>query len=115
MAGWQDWDGVFWHYWSPAGESDESYLTTAVAYMNVDHYWTAVQHQNDPVMCSAMAIAGQMFLHNYVHVAPKPAVAVVGPQMVYSYNAYYGAGVGQETFERGAKIHFDPNKTGGIE
>jgi len=27
MASWQDWDGVFWHYWSPADEPDESYLT----------------------------------------------------------------------------------------
>jgi hypothetical protein len=110
IAGWQDWDGIFWHYWSPADESDESYLSTAMAYMNVDHYWTAVQHQNDPVMCSAMAIAGQIFLNHDLQPAPKPAVADISAKTVFSYDHYYGAPIGQITFTRGAKMRFDAGK-----
>src|ERR1700733_4697514 len=74
LAGWQDWDGVFWHYWSPNDEPDESYLTTPMAPPVTSHYWAAVQHQNDPVMCSAMSIAGRLFLNYDIHPAPKALV-----------------------------------------
>jgi hypothetical protein len=114
LAGWQDWDGVFWHYWSPAEPSDESYLTTAMGYPNVSHFWTAVQHQNDPVMCTAMSIAGRIFLNHDVHPAPKPAIVDVGADALFGYNHYNGIDLAQETFTRGTRTRFEPNKPGGV-
>ena len=110
LAGWQDWDGVIWHYWGPSDAADEAYLNTPLAYMNVDHYWTAVHHQNDPVMCASMALAGQIFLHGFVHPAPKPAIAELGSKAIYSYGVYNGVPINQLTFTSGAKMRLDPKK-----
>ena len=85
-----------------------------MAYMNVDHYWTAVQHQNDPVMCSAMAVAGQIFLHSAIHAAPKPVVAEVGKNVLFSYDAYHGVPIGQQAFSSGSKMRFEMNKASGL-
>jgi hypothetical protein len=113
LAGWQDWDGVFWHYWG-AGESDESYLTTLLQYPAVTHYWTAVYQENDPVMCAAMALGGRMFLHQDIHPAPKPVIAQVGGGSIYGYNNYNGIDVAGQTFARGAKTRFEPQSPTGV-
>jgi hypothetical protein len=110
LADWQDWDGVFWHYWSPNDQPDESYLTTPMAPPAKSFYWTAVQHQNDPVMCSAMSIAGRIFLNHDIHPARNPAIFDVGAKALFGYDHYNGIGVAQQTFTRGAKIHYDPDK-----
>jgi hypothetical protein len=113
LASWQDWDGVFWHYWG-AGESDESYLTTPLRYPAVTHYWTAVYQENDPVMCAAMSLGGRMFLDHDLHPAPKPVVAQVGAGSLYGYNNYYGIDIARQTFARGAQTRFEPQKSVGV-
>jgi hypothetical protein len=114
LASWQDWDGIFWHYWSQSEEPDEAYLTTPMAPPAKSHYWTAVQHQNDPVMCSAMSIAGQIFLRHDIHPATQPAVFEVGAKALFGYDHYAGAGVARQTFVRGATIRFRADSPSGI-
>src|SRR6201999_4243195 len=72
LASWQDWDGIFWHYWAARDlTSDEEYLAGPMAQLTTTHYWTGVQHEHDPVMTSAMALAGRIFLNQEIKPAPS--------------------------------------------
>ncbi len=40
LASYQNWDGVFWHYWGPVGAGGElAYLNGIMAPPATSHYW----------------------------------------------------------------------------
>ncbi|MDQ8204651.1 beta-galactosidase [Pelagicoccus sp. SDUM812003] len=107
LASWQDWDAVFFHYWQGDKASDLSYLLADMPYPTIEHYWSAVHHQSDPVMTSAMAIAGRFFLQNRLPAGPQPVRYHFGPDSIFSYEFASGPSVGNAAFEQGARIVFD--------
>jgi hypothetical protein len=109
LASYQDWDGVFWHYWGPVGTGgDLAYLNVTMPPPAVTHYWNAVHHEGDPVMCTSMSLASRIFLGQYLPPAADPAVIKVGGQALFSYSLFRGIGLGQETFSRGTRLQFAP-------
>ncbi len=109
LASWQDWDGVFWHYWAGGNvERDEEFLAQPMPYISPSHFWTAVQHERDPVMTSAMAIAGRIFLGGAIQPAPEPATYTVGKEGIFSFSHVNGIGQARATFSRGSRIRFEP-------
>lgn len=114
LASWQDWDGIIWHYWSPGGKDiDAAYLSEPLPHLTTTHYWTGVHHQNDPVMCTSMALAGQMFMRERIQPAKSSNVITVGSQALHSYDYHNGIGQAQQTFELGSKIRYDPHVMSG--
>jgi hypothetical protein len=115
LASWQDWDAIFWHYWGPVdGQSDEVYLTTPLQYERVEHYWAAVIQENDPVLCSAFALAGRIFLNHDLHTAPNPITFDVGSKALYSFDYANGLDLARPTFSGGATMNIDPSKPSGV-
>jgi hypothetical protein len=115
LASTQDWDGVFWHYWGPVeGEGELPYLTGTLAPPVSTHYWMAVHHENDPVMCTAMALASRIFLGRYLPPAPEPQTIKIGAKALYSYSSFRGINVAQSTFSRGSRLEFDPQDDSGV-
>jgi hypothetical protein len=51
--------------------ADESYLTRAMLHATTSHFWVAVHHADDPVMCASFATASRMFLGGYLPTAPQ--------------------------------------------
>ena len=110
LAAWQDWDGVFWHYWGAWDEyKDEDFLTTAMPQLTVAHYWTGVHHQNDPAMTTAMALAGQIFLSGAIAPAPNPTIYEVGGKALFEFNRYNSVGLTQATYSTGSRLRFKPD------
>ncbi|MEM9825966.1 MAG: beta-galactosidase, partial [Planctomycetota bacterium] len=110
LASWQDWDAVFMHYWGGRDrETDEEFMTSPMKYMTQDHYWNAVHHDADPVMTSAWAVAGQMFLSEAIEPAPKPAVYRVGAKGIFGYEFETGINMRMDTIRHGAVIRFEPD------
>jgi len=109
MASWQDWDGIFWHYWA-AGEmkNDEEYMAAVMPQLVVTHFWTGVDHEKDPVMTSAMALAGRIFLNHEIKPAPAPAIYHIGRKGIFGFDYANGIGLTRAMFQRGAKIKFEP-------
>lgn len=114
LASWQDWDGVFWHYWAGLDAPDEQYMVEPMQHVNASHYWTGVQHERDPVMDSAMAIAGRIFLGRGIRPAPKPVTFQAGSQAIFGYDYFNGLGMGGTTFSQGSRIAFAPDRNEGI-
>ncbi|MCX7047552.1 MAG: beta-galactosidase [Candidatus Sumerlaeota bacterium] len=117
LASWEDWDGVIFHYWgglTEEGTPDEQYLIEPLLHVNRSHYWTGVHHATDPVMCSAMAIAGRMFLGGALHPASDPLFYEVGAKAIFGYDAVNGIGMAQAAFSRGAHLKFAPKKQTGV-
>ena len=115
MASREDWDGVFWHYWSQGGgENDIEYLAGTFGYPNPVHYWTAVYNELDPVMCSAMAMGGQLFLRQKLPPAEDPVVFKVGRKALFSYDTFRGINTAAATFTKGSRIDYDPKDDSGI-
>jgi hypothetical protein len=109
LASYQDWDGVFWHYWSPTDNPhDVAYLTGTLEPPEVSHYWAAVQHQIDPVMDTAMALGGRIFLGNRIPAAKNPDVFQIGKKALFSYSAFRGIGVADATFSKGSRLLYAP-------
>ncbi|HEV7406588.1 MAG TPA: DNRLRE domain-containing protein [Chthoniobacteraceae bacterium] len=109
MASWQDWDGIFWHYWAAKDlKSDEEYLAGVLPQIVATHYWTGVQHERDPVMTSAMALAGRIFLQHEIKPAPAPSIYHVGRPGLFGFDFINGIGAGRAMFARGSRIKFDP-------
>jgi hypothetical protein len=111
LAGWQDWDGIFWHYWGSDGKSaaaDLGYLTAPMMPPNNPFYWTGVHHETDPVMDSAMLLAGRIFLHGLLTPAPRPVTVEIGARALYSYDHFLGVNLAQPTIQHGARLRFTP-------
>ena len=115
MASYQDWDGVFWHYWSPTDNPhDVAYLTGVLEPPLTTHYWAAVQHQIDPVMDTAMALGGRIFLGNRIPAAKNPDIFTVGKQALFSYSAFRGIDVADATFSNGSRLRYAPTDDSGL-
>lgn len=114
FASWQDWDAVFFHYWGGPleGTPDERWLTETVTAGNRDHFWTAVHHSTDPVMCAAMAVAGRSFLQGAMAPAPAPAICRVGDQALLRRGA---VSLADTAFAKGTRLRFMPGSDIGIE
>lgn len=109
MASWQDWDAIFFHYWAGADtRNDEEFMANPLPHLTTSHYWTGVHHESDPIMTSAMAVAGRMFLAEAIQPAQNPAVYRVGGRGIFSYDLANGLGMGRDTFSRGSRIRFEP-------
>ena len=109
LAATQDWDGVFWHYWGPVdGEGELPYLTGTLAPPVPSHYWMAVHHENDPVMCTTLALASRIFLGGYLPPAAAPETVKVGEKALYSYTSFRGLNVAPATFSTGSRLDFAP-------
>lgn len=109
LASWQDWDALFFHYWSGDGSGeDEEFLTRPMKYMTVSHYWDAVHHDQDPAMTSMMAAAGRIFLSGAIPPAPSPALYRIGAKGIFSNRFADGLGMREDTFARGARLRFEP-------
>jgi hypothetical protein len=117
LATYEDWDGAFFHYWGPDGRGpaeDLGYLTGIVYPPVSSHYWMAVHHEMDPVMCSSMMMAGQIFLHGLLPPASKPAIIEAGKNAIFSYDNFRGLNLSQQTFTQGTKIRFFPNQNSSL-
>ncbi len=117
LASYQDWDGAFWHYWGSDGQGDSAdlgYLTATMAPPFADNVWAAVHHEADPVMCSAMTMAGQIFLHGLIPPAAKPDIIELGGNAIFSYSNFSGIDLAPSTFKNGSALKFTPNADSGV-
>lgn len=111
LASWQDWDAIFFHYWGAWDmETDEEFLVQSLKHVDVNHFWNGVHHHNDPVMTSAMAAAGRMFLNGSISPAPKPAIYRLGSEGIFGFGRANGVPAGRDTFSRGSRIRFEPDQ-----
>jgi hypothetical protein len=113
LAGWQDWDAIFFHYWEGVQDStrqvpEEQYLVPALSYISPTHYWTAVYYDKDPALLSPMAIAGQIFLQGAIKPAPRPLTYMLGKKSIFDMSALTGMDVADVTYSQGARVRFDP-------
>lgn len=112
----QDWDGIFWHYWNelePPGENfipDEQYLVSPLPYMT--EYWAdgGIVHSSDPVMCSSLSLAGHIFRKFLISPAKKPTIYKIGKDGIFNYEYFRGTSTREKSFTTGAKIKFDLNQ-----
>ncbi len=110
LASWQDWDAVFFHYWGARDrENDEAFMVEPMKYMTLSHYWDAVHHDSDPVMTSAMATAGRIFLTEAIQPAPDPVVYRVGSTGIFGFRFEHGLNMRADTINHGAVIRFEPD------
>jgi len=109
MGSWQDWDGIFWHYWA-AGDmkNDEEFMAATMPHVAVTHFWLGIDQERDPVMTSAMALAGRIFLNHEIKPAPQPAIYHIGRKGIFGFDYANGLGLTRAMFQRGAKIKFEP-------
>jgi hypothetical protein len=119
LAGWEDWDAIFFHYWDGFQKkghtySDEDYMAGTLSYIAPTHYWTAVYYEKDPALLSAMAIAGQMFINGAISPAPHPLTYVVGAKNIFDLSGLGAPPVTRATYSQGARIRFAPNSDTGI-
>lgn len=107
FAAWQDWDAVFFHYWGGPrdGTPDERWLLEDMLPPHPHHFWNAVHHSADPVMCASMALAGRAFLAAALAPAPDPAICTVGKQALLRNGA---VNAGPTAFTRGCRLRFEP-------
>jgi hypothetical protein len=118
LAGWQDWDAVFFHYWDGFQRrgktvSDESYLTIPESYISPQFLWAGVYYDKDPVLLSSMAIAGQIFLHGDILPAPHPLTYVLGAKSIFGLTGLGATSLSRATYTQGARIRFDPASDSG--
>ena len=115
MASREDWDGIFFHYWSKGGgENDAEYLAGTLGYPNPIHYWVAVYNELDPVMCSAMAMGGRIFLGEQIPPAEKPELFQIGKKALFSYDAFHGINTAAATFSKGSRIVYAHKDDSGV-
>jgi hypothetical protein len=119
LAGWEDWDAIFFHYWDGfhvkgRAFSDEDYLAGTLSYIAPTHYWTSVYYEQDPALLSPMAIAGQMFTHGALQPAPHPLTYVLGAKSIFDLSALGGESIARATYSQGAHIRFESNSDSAI-
>jgi len=110
LASWQDWDGVFWHYWDSSLRADEEFPLAAMPYPRGAWSDGCIYHSKDPVMTSALALAGQLFLGDLIRPAPNPTIFRVGRDAPFRYQWFNGVSMRSEAFRRGAHVEFDPSQ-----
>lgn len=113
LADWQDFDIVDWHGSWFGGKSNEELLAQGVQPPGTSHYWDAVHLEFDPVMTSAIAMAGRLYLAGVIGTAEDPCVYTLGPSAVYGKSCWNGIGdadASRRTFTRGTKLRFDPEQ-----
>jgi hypothetical protein len=109
MASWQDWDGIFWHYWAAKDmKNDEEFMAAVMPHVTATHIWLGIDHERDPVMTSAMALAGRIFLNREIKPAPAPAIYRIGRKGIFGIDYANGIGLARAMFQRGARIKFEP-------
>ena len=115
LASRQDWDGVFFHYWQHIGEGGSlAYLTGAMDYPHTSFYWTGVEHQTDPVMATAMALGGRIFLGQKIPPAETPEIFKAGKKALFSYANFRGINTALASFSKGSRILYSPGDDSGI-
>lgn len=117
MTNWQDFDIVVFHGSWLGDRSDEQLLAGTVMPPSASHFWNAVHLENDPVMTSAIAMAGRLYLGGAVETAPNPVTYTVGKQGIFSFDTFNGIGgkdMSFNTFTRGTRIKLEPEKDGGV-
>ena len=116
LATHQDWDAVFWHYYMGVNlfpdVPDEQYLALPQQYMTPSFYWTAVEFEKDPVIQSAISVAGQIFLRGLLPPAKSPVVYTIPRDSLYSYETFNGVNTTRATFEQGAVFDLQPGLPG---
>ena len=113
LCDWQDFDIVDWHgSWSGDARPEEVLAWRAMPPATT-HYWNGVHLEADPVMRSAIAMAGRLYLMGVIGSAENPAVYSLGRDAIYGRQAWNGVGgsdTSRRTFTRGTKIRFDPQQ-----
>jgi hypothetical protein len=112
FASWQDWDGVFFHYfqeplwyWKTINP-DEQYLLCALPYK----FNTAdVMVECDPALCSAAGLAGQIFRSFALASAANPAIHRAAAKAIFGYDRWGGVGSGRDAFTRGSRTEYRPD------
>ncbi|MCE0496492.1 MAG: beta-galactosidase [Methylacidiphilales bacterium] len=121
LAGRQDWDGVFFHFYHAANEHnadptpEEMYLAGSLQYITKGDYWTGTHFAFDPIMGSTIAIAGRIFLEGAIPPAKSPAVYRLADDAIFSYEHFNGIDQRDDTFTRGSLIDFTGEPTGGVQ
>lgn len=110
LASIQDWDGIFWHYWHSPAATDEGFVAGPLPIVLKTWADGGIYHANDPVMCSALALAGQLFLAEAVRPASRPTVFRVGRNAPFKYKWFNGISLRKAAFGPGAHIEFDPEQ-----
>ncbi|MCM8803751.1 MAG: hypothetical protein NC833_00655 [Candidatus Omnitrophica bacterium] len=116
FASYQDWDGLFWHYWneleSPGRNyiPDEQYLISPLPYMTETWADGGIVHASDPVMCSSLSLSGHIFRRFLISPAEKPTIYKIGRNGIFNYDYFRGISTTKESFETGARIKFDLNQ-----
>ena len=104
-ASWQDFSGVFWHFWQPVKFRDLDYLTSAMPVVTKGWSDGLIYHANDPAMCAALMSAGIAFTSGAVKPAGSPAVYSLGKKGV-AQEFFNGIQVSGTSFRQGAEIVF---------
>ncbi len=106
LASWQDFDVVIWHGNWFGGKSPEQLLAERITPGNANHYWDAVHLETDPVMSSAIAAAGRIFISGAIAPASDPVCVRMYEDDIFSYRKWNGADISGLTFTRGTEIEF---------
>ena len=86
----RNWDGTFWYYWmdynhKPAKTIEEE-NSRGLRYATTSDVWGGVSTATDPIMVSALKVAGTIFKTGAIRADEHPARIVIGPdELVWSY------------------------------
>ncbi len=116
FASHQNWDAVFWHFFSGITSSpdvpDEQYLAAPLKYMTPNFYWTAVEFETDPLLQSAISLAGRIFVDQLLPPAKNPVLYTIPRDSLYAYENFNGINTARAAFEHGAAFVFRPDLPG---
>lgn len=109
LACWQDWDGVFMHYWEHLGKEeagDDQWTLRGIRYPKVNDPYNGLAIVGDPILTASYAMAGQIFLRHLLHPAPDPIRVPVRLNEVHSFENWNGMPLRDRTYARGTRIVF---------
>jgi len=116
FASHQDWDAVYWHFYSGItgrpDVPDEQYLAAPVKYGRPGFYWSSVEFETDALLQSAISVAGRIFTGRLLPPAPSPALYTVARDSLYSYDNFHGINTTRAAFAQGAQFEFRPDLPG---
>jgi hypothetical protein len=113
----RNWDGVFWYYWADYKRAPRTYEDVnneGLRYASLSDPWGGVSTASDPIMVSAIKVAGTIFKTGAIRADENPARIVVGPdELAWSYGKM---GAWMEIVRgavrtRGAEIDFNDSAT----